>query len=176
MILFVSDQTFLHDQLYHLLKQKEIQVTQNSNEKYFTKISISQHKQNLILDINKVQKVFKTPVSFKSLINDLFEELLLIQIKIRDLFYYPYQHVLRFENKNIRLKIIHNEIINNLILNVDTGLDKDYLYQKVWPNDKNLSINKLDTHLTNLKSLINNEIGFKIDFQTKNRVLKLIIN
>lgn len=176
MILLDSDQSFLHEQLYHLLKQRGVEVTQNPNTNYFVKIIISQHNQNLMLDINKVQKVFKTPLSFKSLTNDLFEELFLIQIGVKDFTYYPYKQVLNFQNKNIKLKQIHYQIINNLILNIHNGLEKDQLYQIVWPNDKSLSINKLDTHLTNLKSLINNEVGFKVDFQTKNRVLKLIIN
>ena len=176
MILLVSDQSFLHEQLYHLLKQKEVKVTQDPNKNYFVKILFSQHNQNLILDINKVQKVFKTPLSFKSLTNDLFEELFLIQIDIKNFTYFPYKQALKFQNKIIQLKQIHYQIINSLILNIHYGLEKNELYKKIWPNDKNLSINKLDTHLTNLKSLINNELRCEVDFQTKNRVLKLIIN
>ena len=176
MILLVSDQSFLHEQLYHLLKQKEVEVTQDPNKNYFVKILFSQHNQNLILDINKVQKVFKTPLSFKSLTNDLFEELFLIQIDVKNFTYFPYKQALKFQNKIIQLKQIHYQIINSLILNIHYGLEKNELYKKIWPNDKNLSINKLDTHLTNLKSLINNELRCEVDFQTKNRVLKLIIN
>lgn len=176
MILLVCNQNFLHEQLYHLLKQKEVEVTQDPNKNYFVKILFSQHNQNIILDINKAQKVFKAPLSFKSLINYLFDELFLIQIDVKDFTYYPYKQALKFQNKNIQLKQIHYQIINNLILNLNTGLEKDELYKKIWPNDKSLSINKLDTHLTNLKSLINNDLGSEVDFQTKNRVLKLIIN
>ena len=36
----------------------------------------------------------------------------------------------------------------------------------IWPNDKNFQINKLDTHLTNLKNLINEKLEYQINFKT----------
>jgi len=42
--------------------------------------------------------------------------------------------------------------------------------------DKLISINKLDTHLTNLKTQISSELGVEISFRSKEKNLKLIIN
>ena len=37
----------------------------------------------------------------------------------------------------------------------------------LWPNDKNIQINKLDTHLTNLKSFLYEKINFSIKISFK---------
>ena len=41
--------------------------------------------------------------------------------------------------------------MTHLILNKSSGVDKFELYKKIWPLDKDYQINKLDTHLSNLK-------------------------
>jgi len=63
----------------------------------------------------------------------------------------------------------------NLIVNRD-GVNKEHLYKFIWPDDKEISINKLDTHLTNLKNLIFDELKFKINFKSLDKTLKLIVN
>ena len=70
---------------------------------------------------------------------------------------------------------IQNKILFNLIVNRD-GVNKEQLYKFIWPDDKEISINKLDTHLTNLKNLIFDELKFKINFKSLDKTLKLIIN
>ena len=39
-----------------------------------------------------------------------------------------------------------------------------------------MSINKLDTHLTNLKNQIYDNLKLQLQFNSKNNLLKLIIN
>ena len=56
------------------------------------------------------------------------------------------------------------------------GVNKDELYGLIWKNDKEVSINKLDTHLTNLKKKLKQELDIKINFQSQNKNLKLIID
>ena len=63
----------------------------------------------------------------------------------------------------------------SLSLNQD-GIDKENLYKFIWSQDKDISINKLDTHLTNLKNDLSNNLGVYINFQSKDKKLKLIIN
>ena len=55
-------------------------------------------------------------------------------------------------------------------------LTKESLYKKIWKRDKSIFINKLDTHLTNLKKKLKQELDIKINFQSQNKNLKLIID
>ena len=42
----------------------------------------------------------------------------------------------------------------NLLLSSEEGMRKIDLIQIIWPNDKEIFYNKLDTHLTNLKNYL----------------------
>ena len=66
-------------------------------------------------------------------------------------------------------------IISNLMINKE-GIDKDNLYKLVWKRDKSIYINKLETHLTNLKKKLNQELNLKIYFQSQNKILRLLID
>ena len=55
-------------------------------------------------------------------------------------------------------------------------MDKNFLYQSIWKRDKTISINKLDTHLTNLKNKLKLDLDLKINFQSQNKMLRLLIN
>ena len=46
----------------------------------------------------------------------------------------------------------------------------------IWKKDKDISINKLDTHLTNLKKSLFNDIGYDLNFSSKSGIIKLAIN
>ena len=89
--------------------------------------------------------------------------------------YFPYQRVIIKENKKTLLSDIQNLIISNLIMNQE-GIDKDYLYNLIWKRDKSIYINKLDTHLTNLKKKLNQELNLKINFQSQNKKVRLLID
>ena len=65
--------------------------------------------------------------------------------------YFPYQRIISSQNKTSLLSDIQNLIISNLIINLMEVLIKIELYNLIWKNDKSIYINKLDTHLTNLK-------------------------
>jgi DNA-binding response OmpR family regulator len=62
-----------------------------------------------------------------------------------------------------------------LIVNKE-GINKKFLYESIWPNDKDISINKLDTHLTNLKNQIKLDLSLNINFISQEKILNLIIN
>ena len=79
-----------------------------------------------------------------------------------------------FQNTLI-LKNIHSIILYNLVLYKE-GIDKENLYSSIWPQDKQVSINKLDSHLTNLKNYIRDSIGINIKFQSNRKIVKLVIN
>jgi len=59
---------------------------------------------------------------------------------------------------------------------LDKGIEKPTLYKKIWPNDKSYHINKLDTHLTNLKNELKESLNFDLIFSSSGGNLKLRIN
>ena len=89
--------------------------------------------------------------------------------------YFPYQRIISSPKRKSLLSDIQNIIITNLIL-TDVGVNKESLYKKIWKRDKSIFINKLDTHLTNLKKKLKQELDIKINFQSQNKNLKLIID
>ena len=89
--------------------------------------------------------------------------------------YYPFQNFIQTESKKVFLTNIQNLIFSNLI-NAKQGLDKNVLYETIWKQDKDISINKLDTHLTNLKNLLNSSLNIHITFQSKNKKIELLID
>ena len=64
---------------------------------------------------------------------------------------------------------------SNLIIS-KSGINKDKLYRLIWKKDKDISINKLDTHLTNLKNQLKKDLGMNAYFQSQDKTLRLMIN
>ena len=89
--------------------------------------------------------------------------------------YFPYQRVLLKNSRRSLLSDIQNIIFSNLIIS-KKGINKDKLYSLIWKKDKDISINKLDTHLTNLKNQLKKDLGINAIFQSQDKNLKLMIN
>lgn len=130
-----------------------------------------------ILTIHFKQKKKSLPLPLE--IGEIIKEINLIISDINIIFkqfkYYPFRRIILNEDKKIFLTEIQNLIFSHLI-SADKGLEKEYLYDLIWREDKNISINKLDTHLTNLKNHLNDELGIKINFQSQNKILRLLID
>ena len=61
-------------------------------------------------------------------------------------------------------------------MNIDNGVDKNYLYKTIWTQDKDIQINKLDTHITNLKNKIKKGLNIDLKIITNAGILRLIID
>ena len=92
-----------------------------------------------------------------------------------DCIYFHYKSIISRHKRKYILSDIQYIIITNLIL-TDIGVNKESLYKKIWKRDKSIFINKLDTHLTNLKKKLKQELDIKINFQSQNKNLKIIID
>ena len=68
-----------------------------------------------------------------------------------------------------------NQILSSLVC-YRGGIEKKRLYESIWPRDKDISENKLDTHLTNLRNHITNFSNHKLNFKTLKGSIKLEIN
>jgi hypothetical protein len=97
-----------------------------------------------------------------------------ISFSYQEIKYYPLKQVLVKQNKKSFLKDIHNIIFKNIFFNELPGIERIELYKKVWPFDKDIQINKLDTHLTNLKHHLLRDLDCDFKFITNSGKVMLI--
>lgn len=165
---------FLLKNLLNLFEQKNI-ICSTIPSNFFSLIEIERLDKSISINIDKKNLNFKEPISLNDLIRKIKDQISNNCISYDNFDYFPYQRVISNNKVKIFLTEIQNNILMNLFLFRD-GLEKEDLYKLIWPRDKIISINKLDTHLTNLKNQISNELGIQINFQSKDKNLKLIIN
>ena len=176
MILIESDNNFYLENLIDLLFQKNFYVTSNKFNKYFFKIGIIFEGKNLKITSLDKELVIKTPASFSIIFSKLNELLINNYVPLNGFKYNPVLQSMSVNNNICYLGIIHNQIMSNLILNLEQGINKTKLYSLIWPNDKDIQINKLDTHITNLKNKIRADLSLKINFKSNSGNLMLVIN
>ena len=131
------------------LLQKDY-IFSTNNEKHQILIKIINTDKIIILEINGEKIELTLPVDINTLITQILKKILDINFLLGDCKYFPYQRIISSSKRKSLLSDIQNIIITNLIL-TDIGINKESLYKKIWKRDKSIFINKLDTHLTNLK-------------------------
>ena len=156
------------------LSQKDY-IFSTNNEKHQILIKIINTDKIITLEINGEKIELMLPVDINTLITQILKKILDTNFLLGDCKYFPYQRIISSSKRKSLLSDIQNIIITNLIL-TDVGIDKESLYKKIWKRDKSIFINKLDTHLTNLKNQIYNDLNFEIKFSSKSGILKLSIN
>lgn len=168
------DNQLIFKTFFNLLSQKNFIIKKEKNL-YYPRITIEEKNEKLIIVINDSNQVYVKPLDLNLIFSDLMREILKINYKINKFFYYPFQRKVKNEKLKTYLSDIQNKILFNLLTS-QNGINKDELYQIIWSNDRTISINKLDTHLTNLKNLLIDELNFKVNFKSEDKKLKLIID
>tara|TARA_B100001057_G_scaffold193710_1_gene194538 strand:- start:2859 stop:3383 length:525 start_codon:yes stop_codon:yes gene_type:complete len=157
-----------------LFEQKNL-VNNAKSDSYYAFINILVNKSNIILEADGKKINLSLPIN----INNFYKEILIIlsdiKLSIHKLDYFPYQRFLLKENKKSFLSDIQNTIISSLIISKE-GINKEVLYKFIWRKDKVIAINKLDTHLSNLKNQLKKDLNVNINFQSKDKFLRLLIN
>lgn len=174
MIEFKCKNNFLNNAFTDLFKQKNF-IEINSLKMPNNIIQIEDSTDKITFAFNSFKKQFVKPTTFSVIFNDLRKEIVKIKYEFNCLFYFPFLREIVKGEISIHLSDIQNKILLQLVLN-ENEVNKEELYKFIWPNDKEISINKLDTHLTNLKNELSNNLGVFINFQSKDKKLKLIIN
>ena len=150
-------------------------INHNDIDTYFANIKIDLKDNNLNLDCNGKKEFLSIPIEINTLFSQILRIISDIKISKNEYDYFPFQRVLvRRSNKSL-LSDIQNTIFSNLIIS-KSGINKDRLYGLIWKKDKDISINKLDTHLTNLKNQLKKDLGIKANFQSQDKTLRLLIN
>lgn len=172
MIKLISENKLLLDTLK--IYFSEI-ISPNIIKNNYEIIKIDTENQFITLKFKEKKIILPSPIEISSLRNEINKILLGYVIKLNNLSFYPYQRAIEKNDNKIFLTDIQNIIFSNLI-NDNKGIDKKFLYQEIWKNDKEIFINKLDTHLTNLKNFLNNALKVKINFLTKNKKIQLLVD
>ena len=171
-----SNDPLLLNTIMNVLNQKAPYFTDNNQTNSFVTISISSNEKAFFIEIGNEKESITTPFTSTKLFEKIDSILIKIEIFFHELTYIPFKQNLTYQNKILVLGNIHNLIFSALLLHQTSGLNKSLLYGKIWPNDKDFHINKLDTHLTNLKNLINEKLEFQINFKTIDGKIYLISN
>lgn len=177
MINISCNDDFLRLKILDLFYQKNFFFNLHFTNQYFFKIKI--HKSESFLEFLIEDEKFKfiLPGNFNEMFEKIFNKISNISITIQKNDYFPFKQLIKnSEKKNMLLTDIQNTIMCNLLLNSEIGIKKIDLIKIVWPNDKEIFLNKLDTHLTNLKKNLNNKIGYDFKFSSKSGIIKLAID
>ena len=176
MISIKCDDKFLEKNIISLLEQKNFFFKKKYLDKYFFQLNFYQEDKTLNFSIDDDEIKINLPKNYNDLFQKIFDFVSNRSVLVKNFKYYPFKQLMKKEDKISFLSDIQNEIMIHLLLNLSNGIDKFELIKNIWPNDKDIFFNKLDTHLTNLKNQLLSDINFKLKFSSKSSLLKLSIN
>tara|TARA_A100001035_G_C27553554_1_gene395267 strand:+ start:46 stop:576 length:531 start_codon:yes stop_codon:yes gene_type:complete len=167
---------FLKKNIVSLFKQKKLFLKNDYANKYFFKVKFYQQSDFLHCLIEDQEIKFNLPKNFDEMFEKIYDLISNKNIFFKNYKFYPFKQVIKNDQKITLLSEIQNKIMIYLFLNTDSGIEKIELIKSIWPKDKDVFLNKLDTHLTNLKNQILNDLNFDLKFSSKSGILKLSIN
>ena len=176
MINILCDDDFLKKKLLYLFKQQNFFHRLHKTDQFFFEIMIFKKENVLEISIDDKKININLPKSFNEIYEKIYKIISNISIDVQKHEYFPLKQLIKNKKKNILLTDIQNTIMSNLLLNSDRGINKVDLIKTIWPNDKEIFFNKLDTHLTNLKNNLSKEIDYDLKFSSKSGIIKLATN
>ena len=174
MIKLVCDNPLIFKTISNHLSHKNFLLSSNT-ESHQVVIKIYEKERSIILDIDGDKVELSLPTNINSLTSYTLKKLIDLNFSIDCYKYYPFQRLIINKNKKSFLSDIQNIIMTNLLTSKD-GIDKEILYKSIWKKDKSVYINKLDTHLTNLKKKLKQDLEINVNFQSQKKNLRLLIN
>lgn len=176
MINIECDDDFLKKNIISLIKQKKFFLMSEYSNKFFFRLKFYQEEKFLYCLIKDEKIKFNLPNKFNEMLDKIYDFVSNKYFYINNFYFYPFKQLIKSNDKTTLLSEIQNNIMIYLLLNLDNGIEKIELMKIIWPKDKNIFLNKLDTHLTNLKNQIYVDLNHDIKFSSKSGVLKLGIN
>lgn len=174
MIYLSSHDDFIKKSLTNLIFQINPHLITSEKDLSFVHIEVQQNNDQMYLIYNQKKEAIKTPFKTNDIFDIIYQLIFDKAVNINQFEFYPFKQVILFKNTEIKLNFISNEILRNLYLYRQNGIDKNILYSSIWPQDKEILINKLDTHLTNTKNLIQDNFDIEIKYASKKGILKLL--
>ena len=164
MFLIETDDLLMASSISSILKQKGFIHTLEKNEEYFSILKIVKMDKYIELRSSSSNFKIETPTTIHNILDKINKLFVDFSLDINDAKFYPLKQSLVYKSKEAYLGNIHFIIFSKLMLHRETGIDKINLYKEIWPLDKELQFNKLDTHLTNLKNYLKEKINFNFLF------------
>lgn len=161
-----SNNNFYLNSCYELLNQKNFPISLTSQNSNFGIIFLEFKLNVLTVEFNNTREKIDLPLNSHIFTKTIFELLQESEIIFDQLTYSPIKETLSNENTSLKLRNTHNLIIREALMNKGEGINKTDLYKIIWPKDINIQINKLDTHLTNLKNLLQEHFDYTIKFKS----------
>ncbi len=158
----------------NLFEQKNL-IYKVKSDQYFVIIKIKATSNSINININDSKINLPLPIDINFFFSQILKSISNVKFSLKDYEYFPYQRLLSSNQRKSFLSDIQNTIISNLVISTH-GINKDTLYGLIWRKDKEISINKLDTHLTNLKNQLKKELDLQINFQSLDKTLRLLID
>ncbi len=160
--------------LINYLESKNFSLA-SENENYFTTVKVNETEKSIYLIIEDFKKEIPIPLDLNFLSSEILKSIAEVKLSFSLYKYFPYQRLVKNSKKKSLLSDIQNIILNNLLLSKE-GIDKDHLYKKIWKRDKSIQINKLDTHLTNLKNKLKDDLDLNVNFHSHEKKLRLLVD
>ena len=178
MIFFSIEESFLKKTVLDYLSQVNPDLISLNKNNSFCELMIAFENQRFKIRCDKIYLSLEAPFSPKELYDCLTNLVNDISVGIDEIKYYPFKQVLiskENESRSLKLNFISNSILKYLLLHKsDNGISKKDLYTHIWKKDKSISMNKLDTHLTNTKNLIKDSFNYNLVFNTTNGKVILV--
>jgi len=173
MIGISSNDVFIEKKIFSILIQKE-GFLGNPDQDSLYKINIQKNLKNLTISFNKETINVPLPINVDELFKILNNLLQSFELKFGEFVFAPFRQTVQFKGKEVFLRNTHNIILRSLLMTKEVeGMNKKKLYQTVWPNDKEMQINKLDTHITNIKNFLSEEINLQIRIFSEKNIIKI---
>lgn len=174
MFLVKSDDIFFLDHLLSILNDKKKLFTSDISKKIFGQIIIKKEDDAVSILFNQKKINLKFPIIANDIFNEFINLISDYYISIGNIYYYPLKGKVSYKKKSIKLNFIHDQIIYFLVIN-SFEIDKNNLYKLIWRNDYTVSMNKLDTHITNLKNILKKDLDFNLLVKTEGGKFYLVI-
>ena len=173
MIKFLSNCNFTENSIISLLDQKGIITKFDEKNNNFYQIKIFVSDKSLEISIDSESLDFPLPFEFNFFFIELMKKLNNASLNYSKFIYFPFKQTIIVNNKEISLRNTHNTILKHLLLNRESGISRKEIYFYIWPNDKDIQINKLDTHLTNLKNYLLENLNLRLNIISQKNIVYL---
>ena len=174
MIYLSSKDELIQESLTNLIFQINPLLITTSKNLSFVQIEAYQGNDQLHFTYNQKKEIIKMPSKINIIFEGIFKLIFEKAVVINEFDFFPFKQTINYQGNEVKLNFISNEILRNLYLYKEEGIDKNILYSSIWPQDKEILINKLDTHLTNTKNLIQDNFNIELKYASKKGIVKLL--
>ena len=123
--------------------------------------------ESVVADINVIVKLIKEELETEAI--EIAEQDFKMKIHIQK--NSKVDNIIFIDQRGILSKRLNQALINNR-----SGVLKTDLYNLIWPSDIDIHINKLDTHLTNLKNFLKKELNYDLKFISNHGTIQFLLD